>query len=240
MFGIISQNPKCRVMDIDNVNYSINGNIASNGSGNSGFTSPSITVASTNTPSLPFDFDVSQLGKNFGKNTAADIRSAYELFSTGQTRGRALGYAQDIQRRFTPGLLSTYGSADIRTAAANYLDSIGFPRLAQIASPVKTTNTVTTPFKEIDAIDEFFPLPNKDVTTTTTTTEKNPFEILADILPTLFGNAIYNPPLQNQSSGFTGVDTATPLSTQGSGGFTVYIIIGVLAIGAYFLYKRFA
>lgn len=200
------------------------------------------TTPVTATSNLPFDFDVSQLGKNFGKNTAADIRSAYELFSTGQTQGRALGYAQDIQRRFTPGLISTYGVADIRAAAANYLDSVGFPRLAQIASPVKTTNTVTTPFKEIELkADEFFPLPNKDViTTTTTTTEKNPFEILADILPTLFGNAVYNPPLQSQASGFTGVDTATPLSTQGSGGFTMYIIIGVLAIGAYFLYKRFA
>lgn len=237
MPGILSQNPRCCVMAIEK-NGGGGGFLSNGNSSDSGFTN---IVASTNTPSLPFDFDVSQLGKNFGKNTAADIRSAYELFSTGQTRGRALGYAQDIQRRFTPGLLSTYGSADIRTAAANYLDSIGFPRLAQIASPVKTTNEVTTPFKEIDSIDEFFPLPNKDVTTTTTpTTEKNPFEILADILPTLFGNAVYNPPLQSQASGFTGVDTATPLSTQGSGGFTMYIIIGVLAIGAYFLYKRFA
>lgn len=185
---------------------------------------------------LPFDFDVTKIKALAaqGKNSEADIRSAYELFSTGQTSGRAYGYATDIQRRFTPGLISTYGSSDIRTAAANYLDSVGLARLAQVVSPIPTPTPVNP-----DNNGEFFPLPVTPVNTATPV--KNPFELLIDALPKLFGNAVYNPPLQQQSSGFTGVDQGVPLA-EATGGSNIgtYIILAIVAIVGYFLYKRFA
>lgn len=244
MFGLLSQNPKYSVMAIENGGGGSGGsNFLSNG--NSGLSNVSSTVAVTNVSKPAFDFDISQINTAAakGKGSVADIKSAYELFSTGQTSGRAYGYAIDIQRRFSPGLIATYGAADIRTAAANYLDSVGLPRLAQIVSPVtKITETTTTPFKEIDNSDQtFFPLPvNETKTTSTTVMERNPFEILADIIPDLFGNAVYNPPLQQQASGFTGIEQGTPLA-EATGGSNIgtFIIIGIVGIIGYFLYKRF-
>lgn len=241
MFGLLSQNPKYSVMAIENGGGGGGGNFLSNGS--TGLNSISSTTAIPNVAKPPFDFDVSQINTAAakGKGSVADIKSAYELFSTGQTQGRAYGYALDIQRRFSPGLIATYGAADIRTAAANYLDSVGLPRLAQIVSPVtKITETTTTPFKEIDNDDQtFFPLPVKEIGNTTVM-ERNPFEILADIIPNLFGNAVYNPPLQQQASGFTGIEQGTPLAeATGSSNIGTFVIIGVMGVIGYFLYKRF-
>lgn len=218
MFGILSQESKLNVMAEETI-------------GNSGGGGPFIdqfglSGGNLSSPStLNFDFDISQIKQAAakGKGSVADIKSAYELFSTGQTSGRAYGYATDIQRRFTPGLLSTYGSADIRTAAANYLDSVGLARLAQVVTP---TPVDTKP---------------KDTTPVDTVTPKNPFELLIDAFQRSFGNAIYNPPLQSQSSGFTGQSTDVPLS-EAAGGSNIgtFIIIGVVGVVAYFLYKRFA
>lgn len=215
MFGILSQESKLNVMTLGNTDGG--NNLAVSGGGSSFFPSSN----------LNFDFDISQIkaAAAKGKGSESDIRSAYELFSTGQTQGRALGYAQDIQRRFTPGLLSTYGSADIRTAAANYLDSVGLARLSQIVSPTPT------PVKETV----------KETTPVDTVTPKNPIELLIDAFQRSFGNAVYNPPLQSQSSGFTGQSTDVPLS-EAAGGSNIgtFIIIGVVGVVAYFLYKRFA
>lgn len=227
MFGILSQESKYHLNDI---NGNSGGTFAGSGIGNSS--------AIRNTLPLSFDFNISQIkaAASKGKGSESDIRSAYELFSTGQTQGRALGYAQDIQRRFTPGLLSTYGSADIRTAAANYLDSVGLPRLAQVVLPETTRTTTTTPVKDTDK--QFFPLP---VPPDKITSEKNPFELLIDAFTRSFGNAVYNPPLQSQSSGFTGQSTDVPLSEVASGSnIGTFVIIGVVGVIAYFLYKRFA
>ena len=224
MFGLLSQQSKFNLMTIDALGNNGDGNnlsITSSGSGFSSVAPPS---------NLNFDFDISQIKQAAakGKGSESDIRSAYELFSTGQTSGRAYGYATDIQRRFTPGLLSTYGSADIRTAAANYLDSVGLARLAQVVSPT----TVETKPKD--------PTPVDTTPKETTPIPRNPFEILADIIPNLFGNAVYNPPLQSQASGFTGVEQGTPLAESTSSNIGTYLVIGVIGIIAYFLYKRFA
>lgn len=243
MFGLLSQNPKYYLNDFEqNQEFGFDAGRLSFGGGGSGVINnvPS-TIAVTNAKPA-FDFDVSQINTTAakGKGSVADIKSAYELFSTGQTQGRAYGYAQDIQRRFTPGLIQTYGASDIRIAAANYLDSVGLPRLAQIVTPTPTPTPTTNPVP--DFIDQFFPLP-VDPRTTSTTTEKpdNPFEILADIIPKLFGNAVYNPPLQSQASGFTGIDQGTPLAeVTGSGNIGTYVVLGVIGVIAYFLYKRFA
>jgi hypothetical protein len=220
MYGVLSQESKFKVMALetvrnnDGIDFPITG-------GGSGFTTPA------SASNLNFDFDISQIksAASKGKGSESDIRSAYELFSTGQTEGRALGYAQDIQRRFSSGLLSTYGSTDIRTAAANYLDSVGLARLAQVVSPVPTPKE-TTPVdtKPIDTV-----LP------------KNRFELLVDAFTRGFGNATYNPPLQSQSSGFTGVDQGVPLAESlGGSNIGTYIILAIVAIVGYFLYKRFA
>lgn len=214
MFGLLSQQSKLNVMTLGNTDGG--NNLSVSGGGNTVFPS-----------ALNFDFDISQIKQAVakGKGSESDIRSAYELFSTGQTQGRALGYAQDIQRRFTPGLLSTYGSADIRTAAANYLDSVGLARLAQVVSPAPTP-VDTKP---------------KDTTPVDTTPVKTPIDLLIDAFTRSFGNAVYNPPLQSQSSGFTGVDQGVPLA-EGTGGSNIgtFIIIGIVGVIAYFLYKRFA
>lgn len=218
MFGLLSLESRYRLNDIDGNS----GGTYLTGSG--GGNNPSFPVPSTSPPK--FDFDISQIntaaGK--GKGSASDIKSAYELFSTGQTKGRALGYAQDIQRRYSSGLIQTYGSDDIRTAAANYLDSVGLPRLAQVVSltPVDPKPKDTTP---VD----------------TTPIGKNPIELLIDAFQRSFGNAVYNPPLQSQSSGFTGQSTDVPLTESGGGSnIGTFIIIGVVGVIAYFLYKRFA
>lgn len=221
MFGLLSQQSRCNVMLLDTLgNTDGSNNLAITGGG-SGFSNP---APSSN---LNFDFDISQIKQTAakGKGSESDIRSAYELFSTGQTSGRALGYAQDIQRRFTPGLLSTYGSADIRTAAANYLDSVGLARLSQIVSPTPT------PVKE--TVKETTPVDTK-------TPDKNPFELLIDAFTRSFGNAVYNPPLQSQSSGFTGQSTDVPLTESSGSNIGTFIIIGVVGVIAYFVYKRFA
>lgn len=218
MFGLLSQESKFKVMALetvrnnDGIDFPITG-------GGSGFTTPAPAS------NLNFDFDISQIkaAAAKGKGSESDIRSAYELFSTGQTQGRALGYAQDIQRRFSSGLLSTYGSTDIRTAAANYLDSVGLARLAQVVSPVPTPKD-TTPI---------------DTTPVNPVLPKNPFELLIDAFTRGFGNATYNPPLQSQSSGYTGVDQGVPLA-EGSSNIGTYIILAIVAIVGYFLYKRFA
>lgn len=224
MFGLLSLKSNCFVMAIEKSN---NDSFLSNIGG----TSVSSTPA-TSSP-LKFDFDISQINTAVakGKGSASDIKSAYELFSTGQTKGRAYGYATDIQRRFSPGLIATYGSSDIRTAAANYLDSVGLPRLAQVVSPV-----TTTPID--DSNQQFFALPVKP--DNTVKTPDNPFELLVDAFTRAFGNAVYNPPLQSQSSGFTGQSTNIPLTESGGGSnIGTFIIIGVVGIIAYFLYKRF-
>lgn len=217
MFDLLSQNGVETSLDGGN-----SGNLErSFFGGGSGITS------SAQASTLNFDFDISQIksAASKGKGSESDIRSAYDLFSTGQTSGKALGYAQDIQRRFTPGLLSTYGSADIRTAAANYLDSVGLPRLSQIVSPVPTP-VDTKP---------------KDTTPVDTAPVKTPIELLIDAFTRSFGNAVYNPPLQSQSSGFTGVSTDVPLAeATGGSNIGIFIIIGIVGVIAYFLYKRFA
>lgn len=226
MFGLLSQESKLNVMAIEK---SDNDRFLSAIGGTSSI--PNVPVTSTSP--LKFDFDISQIGSAAakGKGSASDIKSAYELFSTGQTKGRAYGYATDIQRRYTPGLIATYGSSDIRTAAANYLDSVGLPRLAQIVTP--------TPTPIDDSNQPFFPLPVKP--DDTVKTPDNPFELLIDAFTRAFGNAVYNPPLQSQLSGFTGQSTDVPLS-EAAGGSNIgtFIIIGVVGVIAYFLYKRFA
>lgn len=176
-------------------------------------------------PPIDFDFDLSQIEQAIRRgNTEADVRSAYEVFSTGTSRGRGLGYAQDVQRRF--------GAPSIRHAAASYLDAAGLPRLAQIVSPTPT------PQPDLDIEGEFFGLPVPSDPAVSTPEKKNPVELLLDALPRLFGNAVVNPPLQSQATGYTPVTGDFGGASQGSG-IVMWLLLGAAAIAAYFIYKRY-
>ena len=205
----------------------------SNTNGGVGLSLSGVPVASQPVTTPPQDlFDISVLSglrdsdKYQGKNRVSDIKEVYQTYLSGSSVGRGGTYAQDILRRYSSGLTATYGEANLQTAAKNYLESIGFPKLSQVfnsaPNPVNTSN----------------PVAGSDPVNTPVT--RNPFEILADIIPSLFGNAVYNPPLQNQSSGFTGIEQGTPLAESTGGNIGTFIVIGVIGVIAYFLYKRFA
>lgn len=156
---------------------------------------------------LDFDFDLSQIQRAIARgNTREDVESAYELFTTGQTRGRALEYARSDIARF--------GFPSLRHAAAHYLDVAGLPRLALAVTPD----------------------PGNGDTSGGGTAPRNPFEVLADVFRGAFGQATYNPPLQTQAYG------ATPVTVSDGGGglgsISGWLILGGLAIAAYFIYKR--
>jgi hypothetical protein len=174
-------------------------------------------VATTNAPLQ--NFDLSVLGglrdsdKYLGRNRVSDIKEAYQTYISGNPIGRGGQYAVDAASR--------YGT-DIREAARGYLVTVGLPTLANIISPTNPTPVDTT--KPPD----------------TTVKEKNPFEVLADILPGLFGNAVYNPPLQSQTYGYTPTTTETPLTQSGGSSIGIIVILGVVGVIGYFLYKRFA
>lgn len=234
MFGLLSQNGNYYLNEIEQYQeFGFDaGRLSFGGGGGTGI-SPS-GVASTpslvgsNTPTQQFDISVlsglKDTDKYLGKNRVKDIKETYDTYLTGNPIGRGGQYAVDAARK--------YGTT-ITEAARGYLVAAGLPTLAQIISP--TSTVVTTPDTKDE---EFFPLPVKDEVTTEST--KNPFELLIDAFQRSFGNAVYNPPLQSQSSGFTGVDQGVPLAEGIGGNIGTYIVIGVIGVIAYFLYKRFA
>src|SRR5262245_21055461 len=145
------------------------------------------------------NFDLSVLqglrsgDKYLGRNTVSDIQSTYQTYITGSAIGRGGQYATDSARKY---------GVSIVEAARGYLIGAGIPLLPSVTTQTQTQTQTTQ--------DQ----------TQTTTTQKNPFEILADILPSLFGNAVYNPPLQSQAYGYTPTATEQPL-TQGGGGGSI-------------------
>lgn len=180
--------------------------------------SPAPAPTSPSAPLFDFDFDLSRIGQAVARgNTQADVLSAYELFTTGQTSGRALEYAQSDVRRF--------GYPSLRHAAAAYLDAAGLPRLAQAVTPDGAGNG------------DFFELPVPP-DPATSTAPRNAFEVLADVLPGLFGQAVYNPPLQSQAYGFTPTEISGAPAAGGGSSLGLWLILGGVAVVAYFIYKR--
>lgn len=185
-----------------------------------GIASSGSNAMATTTPTTPTqNFDLSVLSglkpsdKYLGKNTVSDIQSAYQTYITGNPVGRGGQYAIDSANKY---------GVSIIEAARGYLQGVGLPFL----QPTAVTNTETNA---------------TETQTTTTEQQRNPFEILADILPTLFGNAVYNPPLQSQAYGYTPADTEQPLTQSGGGSsIGILIILGIVGIIGYFLYKKFA
>jgi hypothetical protein len=211
MFGLLSLQPKTFLMSADDLSKS------AGGGGN--------TMATTNTSSPPptQNFDLSVLSglkpsdKYLGKNRVSDIQEAYQTYVTGNPIGRGGQYAVDSAKKY---------GVSIVEAARGYLQGVGLPILSN-ATTQSQTQTQTQ---------------SNDTTKTDTTVvqQKNPFEILADILPNLFGNAVYNPPLQSQAYGYSPTTTEQPLTQSGGGSnIGLLIILGVVGVIGYFVYKRF-
>lgn len=226
MFGLLSQKSNCYLNDIEQYQefgfdagrLSFAGGSGSNiPQGNMVNTAPLI---GSNAPTQQFDISalsgLKDSDKYLGKNRVSDIKEAYNTYLSGNPVGKGGQYAVDAAKK--------YGTT-ITEAARGYLVAAGLPTLAQIISstsaPVDTNPKNTTP---VDTV-----------------TPKNPFELLIDAFQRSFGNAVYNPPLQSQSSGFTGQSADVPLS-EAAGGSNIgtFIIIGVISVIVYFLYKRFA
>jgi hypothetical protein len=196
---------------------SING--SNNGTvGGVGLTLSGVPTPAPNNPSRQL-FDISVLSglkdsdKYLGKNRVSDIKESYQTYLTGSPVGRGGQYAVSDAKRF---------GVDIVEAARGYLATAGLPTLSNIL-PSNTAN----PNNPIETVNPVNP-----------TNPKNPFELLADVLPGLFGNAVYNPPLQSQAYGYTPTDSQTPLQSGGSS-IGTFIIIGIVGVIGYFVYKRY-
>jgi len=167
-------------------------------------------------------FDISVLSglrdsdKYLGKNRVSDIKEAYQSYISGNVIGRGGNYAYDTARRY---------GVSITEALRGYLATAGLPTLAEITpvTPVNPTNP-TNPTNPI--------VPDTPV-------KKNIDELLIDALPKLFGNAVYNPPLQSQAYGYSPTASETPLGQSGGGSIGTFIIIGVICVIGYFVYKRY-
>jgi len=164
------------------------------------------------------NFDLSVLqglkpSQKYGTNLVSDIQSSYQTYITGTPVGKGGQYALSSAQKYGVSLID---------AARGYLIGAGIPILPS-ATQTQTTNNTTSD------------------TTVTDTTQKNPFQVLADVLPSLFGNAVYNPPLQSQTYGYTPTSTEQPLTQATSGGSSIglFIIVGVIGVVGYFVYKRF-
>jgi hypothetical protein len=234
MFGLLSQKPSNNVARIEGIEFDtadirpLSPN-AFNGGGSNFI--PVTTNSQITTPSQNFDISVlaglRDSDKYLGRNRVSDIKETYRTYLTGIPEGRGGQYAVDAARR--------YGTSIVE-AARGYLVNAGLPTLADILPVTNTNVTTNNPLPDLEE-KEFFSLPDRP---NNTVTQKNPFEVLADILPTLFGNAVYNPPLQSQAYGYTPTTTETPLTQSGGTGIGMIVILGAVGIIGYFLYKRFA
>lgn len=190
-----------------------NGSIGA--SGGSSMITISSPITTTTAPIQNFDLSVLSGLKPTAKyqgNRVSDIQEAYQTYISGNPIGRGGKYAVDAAQKY---------GVSIVEAARGYLAGI-LPTF----NPATTQTTTTQETVKKD---------------NTVVTEKNPFQVLADILPTLFGNAVYNPPLQSQAYGYSPTTSEQPL-TQSSGGLNIglLVIIGIVGVIGYFLYKRFA
>lgn len=181
-----------------------------------------LTLTGVSTPSQPVSnppqelFDISVLSglkpsdKYLGRNTASDIQEVYQSYLTNNPIGRGGKYITDAARKY---------SVSFTEAARGYLLGAGLNII-----PGATTNQTT----------------DTNTNTNTNIVQKNPLEILTDAFSKAFGNAVYNPPLQQQSYGYTPQDISTPIAQSGSsGGIGLYVILAIVGIVGYFLYKRF-
>lgn len=188
------------------------------------------TIIGSNTPTVNYDISVltglKDSDKYLGRNRVSDIRESYQTYLTGQPFGRGGQYAVDAARK--------YGTT-ITEAARGYLQAAGIPTLANLIpggnTPPTIPDTPTLPGTP----------DNPTTPTTPTTPVENPFKLLVDEFKSLFGTPVYNPPLQQQSSGYIPQTSFGGSSTgSSSGGFSILIIVAIIGAIGYFLYKHYA
>lgn len=188
------------------------------------------SLIGSNFPTAQYDISVlSGLSDSakYGSNRVSDIKESYQTYITGNPVGRGGQYAIDAAKK--------YGTT-LTEAARGYLQAAGIPILSQLVTPSGTTpptipDTPTTPTTPTT--------PN----TPTDTIPDNPFKLLVDEFKSLFGTPVYNPPLQNQSSGYvpsTSLGGSSGASSSGGSSIGIFVIVAVIAAVGYFLYKRYA
>src|SRR5215813_676547 len=189
-----------------------------------------------NVPTQQFDLSViSGLTANqkYRGNLVQDIQEAYQTYITGSPVGRGGKYALDAARR--------YGTT-LTEAARGYLNAI-LPTLTN--APTITTGGGTTG-GGIDLTQQVKDLQKQLTDIQNSVKSNDTIKILSDSIKDLFGNAVALQPLQSQATGYTPVTATSPLSFgQGEGGgggskISTFIILGIVGVVAYFLYKRFA
>ena len=221
MYGIVSQNPRNFVAQAQDILDSSRVN-----SGGVGLTLTGVATPSAPVSSPPKElFDISALSglresdKYLGKNRVSDIKEVYQTYLSGNPIGKGGQYVTDAAKKY---------GVSIYEAARGYLLGAGLNIIPSAIT--QTTDTGTTGTGSGTGTG----------TGTGTTETKNPFEVLADILPSLFGNAVYNPPLQTQAYGYTPTATEQPLTQSGGSSIGTFILLGVVGVVGYFIYKRFA
>jgi len=222
---------------IDGVLYD-NGNFGGGGAfGNGGGGSGIITaltpraLVGENVPTQQFDLSViSNLrpDQKFGRNLVRDIQEAYQTYISGSAVGRGGRYASDAAAK--------YGTT-LTEAARGYLVAAGLPTLANVlpgnpTTPMPDTTGIDAVKKAQDALQKQFDEIQKGLAS-------SPFKNLSDQLSTLFGGAVQNPPLQSQATGYTPVTTSSPIAGGATSNIGLYLVIGVVGVIAYFVYKRF-
>lgn len=201
----------------------------SNGGGGGGGGSASPTLIGGNSPTQRFDIaalsGLRPSDKYLGKNRVSDIVEAYETYISGTAVGRGGQYAVDAARKY---------GVTLTEAARGYLSTVGLPTLADILPGGGGTGTGggggdTNDFqKQLD-----------DLKKQVTENGRGPVELLLDAIPGLFGQSVQNPPLQSQAYGYTPVSGDLGGSSSG-GGVGLWLLLGALAIGVYFVYKRYS
>ncbi len=171
--------------------------------------------------------------KYLGKNRVSDIQEAYQTYITGAPVGRGGQYAIDAARK--------YGTT-ITEAARGYLVGAGLPTLANLLPDTGgNTGNGTDTTKQIKDLQEVIQKQIDDLKKGFNSNDT--VKILSDQLSALFGNAVALQPLQSQATGYTPVTASSPLGSEVIGGgnsIGLIVILGVVGIAAYFLYKRFA
>lgn len=237
---------------VDGVEYGgFEGALSNGGGGGGGFdfggSSSYAPVALSNLR----EFDLSPIqglsgSQRFGGNLVSDIQSAYQTYITGSPSGRGGQYALDAQRQFGYSSVSQAAAVYLQAAGLKLRDTVAptleiFKPSPVVATPAPTPTPTPTPLPDPKE-EDFFGLPVGPIDVKDAVEAiKKPVEILADVFQKAFGNAVYNPPLQSQATSYTPGPSGAPSFTGGGGGsmgIGGFLILGVLAIAAYFVYKR--
>jgi hypothetical protein len=188
-------------------------------------------------------------------NTVGDIRDAYQVYTTG-----AAPAGSRVQGYVTSGM-AKYGYATPQDWASAYLQAAGIPIISNLVSSITGVSPGSGTTGNGSSAGPVVTTPTNGTGTTSDLTGliNTQFQTLANAFQQAFGNAIYEPPLQNQYysggvpadtsiydpsqvSGFTSMPAQAAQPVQAAGGRvglgTLLLILG-LGVGAYLLYRHY-